>query len=286
MFELSRVFHVSHVVDDLDSAVTWYDKVFSPRLWQRSELFGTSLALLVVGDVVLMPMQPATAYSTAPGRFRDRFGPCLHSLALYVDRPTELIDQLRGRGLRLTGADGTELHSPQDEIWTQPRQTPVALEFFEPRPSMNDPRLEDAHWSSDYWREVHPLGIVSSHFTVVAADARAASEFFVDALGGKVIHEGVVAAYGTRSTFVALSRDIMIEVAEPTGPDSDASRDLRRQAAFHAVTFRVTDLQRAGDHLEASGVRTEERGPGHMALRREDCLGVNFRLTDRSPSTW
>ena len=286
MFELTRIFHVSHVVDNLDDAVIWYEKVFSPRLWRRSDLFGTSLALLVVGDVVLMPMQPPTAYPTAPGKFRDRFGSCLHSLALYVERPTELIDHLRGRGLRLTGADGTELHNPQDEIWTQPRQTPMVLEFFEARSSMNDPRLEDAHWSSDYWRETHPLGIISSHFTVVAADARVASEFFVDTLGGEVIHQGFVAAYRTQSTFVSLSRDITIEVAEPTGSDSDASRDLGRRAPFHAVTFRVADLRRAVEHLEANGVRTEARGAGHVALRREDCLGVNFRLTDRSVTSW
>jgi catechol 2,3-dioxygenase-like lactoylglutathione lyase family enzyme len=286
MFQLTRVFHVSHVVDDLDRAMTWYDKVFSTRLWQRSELFGTSLALLVVGDLVLMPMQPATAYSTAPGRFRDRFGPSLHSLALYVDRPTELIERLRDRGLRLTGADGGELRHAQDEIWTQPRQTPVLLEFFEPRASMNDPRLEDARWSPDYWRRIHPLGIIGSYFTVVAADAQAASEFFIDVLGGKVIHRGVVPGYGTQSTFVSLSRDVTIEVAEPTSSDGDASRDLRRQATFHAVTFRVTDLMRAVDHLEANGVRTEARGAGHVALRREDCLGVNFRLTDRDPSSW
>lgn len=286
MFELSRVFHVSHVVDDLDGASAWYDKVFSPQHWQRSELFGTSLALLVVGDLVLMPMQPTKAYPTAPGRFRDRFGPCLHSLALYVDRPTDLIDHLRGRGLRLTGADGTELRNPQDEIWTQPRETPVVLEFFEARPSMNDPRLVDPHWSADYWREIHPLGIVGSHFTVVAADGKAASEFFTGALGGTVVHEGTIGAYGTRSTFVSLGREITIEVAEPISPDSDAGRDLGRKATFHAVTFRVTDLQRAVDHLEARGVRTAARGPGHVALHPHDCQGVNFRLTDRNPPDW
>jgi catechol 2,3-dioxygenase-like lactoylglutathione lyase family enzyme len=92
MFQLPKVFHVSHVVDDLDAAVAWYRDVFSGRLWQRSELFGTAVALLVVGDVVLMPMQPTRAFPTAPGRFRERFGSRLHSLALYVDRPEALIE--------------------------------------------------------------------------------------------------------------------------------------------------------------------------------------------------
>ena len=35
MFELPRLFHVSHVVDDLDAAVAWYDEVFAPRQLAR-----------------------------------------------------------------------------------------------------------------------------------------------------------------------------------------------------------------------------------------------------------
>ena len=286
MFTLPKVFHVSHVVDDLDAAVAWYDDMFSPRVWQRSELFGTSLALLVVGDVTLMPMQPATGFPTAPGKFKERFGSCLHSLALYVEEPVALIDQLRARGLRLTGADGTELSNPQDEIWTPPRATPMLLEFFEPRASMHDPRLEEDDWSSSYWRDTHPLGIVSCCFTVVTADREGSTEFFVDALRGKVVHQQSATPYGTRSAFVALSDEVLIEVAEPIGPDSDAGRDLARRAAFHAVTFQVANLARAVGHVESKGVRTKGRGAGHVVLNPEDCLGVNFRLTDREVSAW
>jgi catechol 2,3-dioxygenase-like lactoylglutathione lyase family enzyme len=286
MFEFPKVFHVSHVVDDLDAAVAWYDEVFSPRRWQRSELFGTSLALLVVGDVVMMPMQPSGAVPTAPGRFRERFGQRLHSLAVYVDHPVDLIDHLRSLGLRLTGSDGTELRNPQDEIWTQPRQTPMLFEFFEPRPSMHDPRLEEEDWSSSYWRESHPLGITGACFTVVTADADVATRFFVEALRGKVVHERTVAPYGTRSAFVALNDEVMIEVAEPLGTDSDAGRDLAERATFHAVTFQVADLERAAGHVESKGIRTERPAPGHLALEPHDCFGVRFRLTDRDISAW
>jgi catechol 2,3-dioxygenase-like lactoylglutathione lyase family enzyme len=286
MFELPKVFHVSHVVDDLDAAVTWYEEMFSPRVWQHTELFGTSLALLVIGDVVLMPMQPTTDHPTAPGRFKERFGTCLHSLALYVDQPVALIDHLRSRGLRLTGSAGTELRDPQDEIWTQPRETPLLFEFFEPRPSMNDPRLEEHDWSSEYWRGTHPLGIVSCCLTLVTADGESATRFLVDALRGKVVHERSAVPYGTKSAFVALSDEVMIEVAEPIEADSDAGRDLARKATFHAVTFQVADLERAVAHVESKGVGVERPGPGHVVLNRNDCLGVNFRLTDRDVSAW
>jgi len=61
MFELTRVFHVSHVVDDLGKAMDWYRKVFAPEVWQETSLFGNQLALLAVGEVALMPMQPPPA---------------------------------------------------------------------------------------------------------------------------------------------------------------------------------------------------------------------------------
>ena len=59
MFQLPKIFHISHVVDELDDACRWYDDMFSPRVWQRSELFGVPLALLVVGAVVFMLLAPS-----------------------------------------------------------------------------------------------------------------------------------------------------------------------------------------------------------------------------------
>jgi catechol 2,3-dioxygenase-like lactoylglutathione lyase family enzyme len=234
----------------------------------------------------MMPMQPASAFPTAPGRFRERFGQRLHSLALYVDEPEDLISHLRSQGLRLTGSDGKELRNPQDEIWTQPRETPILFEFFQPRTSMNDPRLEEPDWSSTYWRDKHPLGITGACFTVVTADLDAATKFFVESLPGKVVEQHTVAEYGTRSVFVALSDEVMIEVAEPSGADTAAGRDLAQRATFHAVTFQVADFERAAGHVESKGVRTDRPGPGHLVLEPEDCFGVRFRLTDRAISSW
>jgi catechol 2,3-dioxygenase-like lactoylglutathione lyase family enzyme len=273
MFDFPRVFHVSHVVDDLDAAVAWYEDIFSPRVWNRTELFGTSLALLVVGDIVMMPMCPPPGVPTAPGRFKERFGQRLHSLALYVDQPVALIDHLRSQGLRLTGSDGRDLRDPNDE-------------FFQPRPSMDDPRLEDKAWSSTYWREEHPLAIQAATYTVVTGDLLAATQFFVDSLEGKVIEERTIAAYGTRSAFIALSDQVVIEVAQPLDRESAARRDLAAGGAFHAVTFRVSDLGRATSHVEGHDVGVEQPGAGHVVLDPADCHGLLIRLTDRDITDW
>jgi catechol 2,3-dioxygenase-like lactoylglutathione lyase family enzyme len=283
MSQFSKVFHVSHVVDDLGAAVAWYDDVFSPQVWQRTELFGTSLALLVVGDVVMMPMQPAPGAST--DRFKTRFGPRLHSLALYVDEPVPLIDHLRGQGYRLTGSAGTELDNPQDEIWTQPRETPMVFELFQPRESMDDPRINDPAWSPAFWRDEHPLRLQGGMYTCVTADAEKATAFLVDTFFGSVVRSAIT-PYGTDSTFVRLSDEVTIEVAQPVDSDSDAARDLDVGGNFHAVTFRVADLDRATAHFESQGVAAKLVAPGHVVLDRADTFGVLLRLTDRDVTAW
>jgi catechol 2,3-dioxygenase-like lactoylglutathione lyase family enzyme len=285
MFEIQQVFHVSHVVDDLDAAMAWYDDVFAPRVWQHTELFGTQLALLVIGDTVLMPMSSGPSVASSPARFRERYGQHLHSLALYVDEPVEMIEHLRGMGLRLTGSSGQELEDPRDEIWTQPRQSPVVLELFEPRESMEDPRHE-ADWSSSYWRTEHPLAIQGAWYTVVADDVPAATAFFEGALHGKVVHESADTPVATQSRFVALGDSVVLELARPLDPDSGAASDLAAGTTFHAVTFVVADLARAGEYVTGKGIRVTRPTDDVVVLDPADTLGVQFRLTASPFTTW
>ena len=160
------------------------------------------------------------------------------------------------------------------------------LEFFEPRPSMNDPRLQDPDGSARYWRDDHPMGVRSAFYTVVTSDLGSATDFFVGALRARVQREAVETPYGTVSTFVDLSDSVTVEVACPTDPSSAAARDLRDRATFHAVTFHVEDISRAAAHLRSHGVRATTPAPGHLALEPADCFGVNFRLTDREITGW
>jgi hypothetical protein len=244
---------------------------------------GTSLVLMAVGDVVMMPMQPRPGSST--DRYKTRLGQRLHSLALYVDEPVPLIDHLRGQGFRLTGSAGTELENPLDEIWTQPRESPMVFELFQPRESMGDPRINDPEWSSSYWRDEHPLGLESAFYTCVTPDVAAATKFFVDSFLGSVVHEAVT-PYGTQSAFVRLSDEVVIEAAQPIEPDGDAARDLDAGGRFHAVTYRVVDLDRAAAHFESKGVRSKQVAAGHVVLEPADTFGALLRLTDRDVTDW
>jgi catechol 2,3-dioxygenase-like lactoylglutathione lyase family enzyme len=286
MFNLGQVFHVSHVVTDLDAAVRWYEDVLSAQVWKRSEIGGLPLALLLVGDVSFMPMAPPVGWPGPARRFLDRYGPRLHSLALYVTEPEDLIEHLRSKGLRLTAYDGTELRDPRDEIWTQPRETPIVFEFFEPRESMGDPRVNDPTWTSSFSRDEHPMGVQGTHFTVLTSDRDAATGNLVDNFRGQVMHESNQTVHGTQSSFVGLGRDVVVEVAEPLDEESEVGRDLAAGGRFHAVTLHVRKLASALRYLQSRQVGVRQLGPGHAVLDRADTHGVLFHLSDRPVSDW
>jgi catechol 2,3-dioxygenase-like lactoylglutathione lyase family enzyme len=293
MFRLPKVFHVTHVVDDFDASLRWYEDVFAPRSgWGRptggeggdaGPLGPTRLALLSVGNTVMMPLRAAPGM--APERFRERMGQRLHSLALYVDDPQALIDHLTAQGHQLADYLGKPVTDPLGEIWTRPRQSPLVFEFFQPRERMGDPRYNDPAWSPSFWRDEHPLGIQGAFYTCVTADREAASRVLVEGLLGSVVHEAAT-PYGTESRFVQLSEEVTIEVAQPSDRSSRAAADLDAGGMFHAVTFRVGDLDRATEHFEANGIRTERVAPGHVAAEPADTLGMLLRLTDRDVADW
>jgi catechol 2,3-dioxygenase-like lactoylglutathione lyase family enzyme len=300
MFQLPKTFHVTHVVDDFDAAVRWYEDVFAPRSgWGRltagvggggqegaaaeGPLGSTRLALLSVGNTVMMPLRAAPGMG--PERFRERMGQRLHSLALYVDEPQALIDHLTAQGQHLVDYLGQPVTDPLGEIWTRPRESPLVFEFFQPREGMGDPRYNDPAWSPSYWRDQHPLGIQDAFYTCVTADGEAATRFLVEGLLGTVVHR-TETPYATRSSFVQLSDEVLVEVAQPVDQSSPAAVDLAAGGLFHAVTFRVRDLERATGHLEAKGVRTERVTAGHVTADPADTFGLLLRLTDRAAADW
>ena len=295
MFRLPRVFHITHVVDDFDDAMRWYREVFNTSSDrgnaagagtqgdQATQLGPNRLILFTVGTTVLMPLQAAPG--SAPDRYRERMGPRLHSLALDVLEPQDLVDHLTSLGYDLTNDMGGPVTDPREEIWTRPKQSPLLFEFFEPRDVLSVPKAADAGLTPSYWRDEHPLGLHGAHYTCVTDDSDKAAAFLVDGLHGRVLHEAET-AHGTRSLFVELSDQVMVEVARPVDPSGRAAADLTAGARFHAVTFRVGDLDRAVDHLEAKGIHTERVAAGHVVLEAADTLGMLLRLTDRDVVDW
>jgi catechol 2,3-dioxygenase-like lactoylglutathione lyase family enzyme len=294
VFQISRVFHLTHVVDDLDATLRWYDEVLGADLLSSPMRgpTGGNICLLVVGDLVVLPMSPA-AEDAGTLRFRQRFGQHLHSIAWFVEDPADLVDTLQGRGLALRDEFSRPLDGINHEIWTPPRQAPCLLEFFrspsDAGPGIatglpTDPRFEPG-WKP---KADHPLGITETAcLTVVSDEPERAAEFFTEALHGKVIAEVGETAWSTRSTFVQVGDFTVVEVAQPLDQTSEAGADLAANGGIlHAVTFRVGDLEAASDYLESKAMRVQRIGPHAATISSEDTFGLLVRLTDQPVTAW
>ncbi len=60
MFKIGKLFHLTHVVNDLDAVDKWYDDVFSCKRFYKGyeKLAGRDASLLVIGEVLMEPMTP------------------------------------------------------------------------------------------------------------------------------------------------------------------------------------------------------------------------------------
>ena len=287
MFQIGKLFHLTHVVDDLDAVDAWYDDVFSVRRFYRGyeKLAGREASLLVIGDVVFEPMMPARVEelrNLSVKRFHDRFGQHFHSIAWYVDDVNAISAALDGQGLRLYNLVGKQVEPPHETtaIWTHPRETYGQLEFALYADFIKDPRFEPG-WSAAPWRE-HPLGIVgASHIGVVVRDVAAAKQLYCDVLGGTLLVEEATPD-GGQSAFVAVGEDTVVELTQPSSPTSRAGRDLEQNGeGIHSIIFRTNDLARASEFLATKGMRPEQDGAHTIVLGPDQAFGMVLGFTER-----
>ena len=289
MFKIGKLFHLTHVVDDLDAVDKWYDEVFSVTRFYRGyeKLAGREASLIVIGDVVMEPMMPARGVelrNQSVKKFHDRFGQHFHSIAWYVDDVAAISEQLDRHGLRLFNILGKQVKPPHNAaaIWTHPRETFGQLEFALAGDYTIDPRLQAA-WSSAFWRERHPLGIQrASHITVVVRDVAAAKRLYCDVLGGKLIHEEESAGR-KRSAFAAVGEDSVIELAQPLSASSPEGRDMERNGeGIHALVFKTGDLAKAKEFLESKGLKPQVEDSDSIVLNQDQAFGMAIGFTRRS----
>jgi len=290
VFKIGKLFHLTHVVEDLDAVDAWYDDIFAvERFYKGFEKAATRHASLVVlSDIVMEPVQLAYevdgADQTPIGKFRTRFGQHYHSIAWYADDVPEGLARFAGAGIRLYDVKGRQvtLERPSPAIWTHPKDTHALLEFAPTGDYARDPRLKTG-WNDATWRN-HPLGIQrTSHVTVIFADVADADNVYRDALGGRLIHEEDVAGR-RRSRYYALGEDTVVEAAQPLSADCPEGRELAQNGeGVFAATFATSDLGKAGAFLESKGQRAtrDDDGAPSLVLGPDVAFGMRIELSER-----
>ncbi len=247
---------------------------------------------MLIADFPPEPMAPFTTRAGAEGnigRFRARFGPRYHSIAFYSTEIATAYERFRSRGVRLMGDGGGLLDSPPSRgaIYTHPRDTYGLIEIMEPRIAGRggapvgdvlgecyDPRLLGTH-DPGWWEREHPLGIRRTcHLSVLVDDVEAASNLYGAVLDGRPFQE---THDGADRIFMLVGTDTVVELHRPAAGTEEADHLDREGGMLWSVTFLVTDLERASDHLRATGtvpVTSEARDPHSdgRRVRRSLCL--------------
>jgi extradiol dioxygenase family protein len=281
MFRVGKLFHLAHLVEDLDAVDRWYDDVFGClRFYRRFEKAAQREAsLLVISDMVMEPIQPSSAPEAARtplARFKNRYGNRLHSIAWYVDDITALSAHLAERGIRQVGLQGEPITDPRKAVavWTHPKDTHALLEFCEPGFAA-DPRLDDG-WTDDRWAEDHPLRITrTAWITVVVDDLAHAAAVYGDALDGRLLHERTE-PNGTARAYYAVGEETVIEAVAPRPGDAspEGIDHATNGEGVHAIVFATADLDGATAFLRERGRRLEQAGPDTVFIDTADSFGL------------
>ncbi|HLW69683.1 MAG TPA: VOC family protein [Candidatus Binataceae bacterium] len=288
MFKIGKLFHLTHVVDDLAAVDRWYDEVFACHRFYHGyeKLAGRDASLIAIGEVIMEPMSPARVENLrnpSVKKFHDRFGQHFHSIAWYVDDVAAIAESLDQHKFRLFDIVGKQVKPPlkATAFWTHPRETPGQLEFALYGDFIPDPRMKP-DWSAASWRDDHPLGIErASHITVVVRDLPSARKLYVDVLGGKLIHEAESAGR-KRSAFIAVGEDSVVELVQPLSAKSAEARDLEENGeGIHALVFKTGNLSRARDFLRSKELRPQIDGEGALVLDRDQAFGMVIGFTER-----
>jgi hypothetical protein len=294
---VSELFHLMHVVDDIDAAQLWLDRLlqpvpFGPKGWSPFDKRWATLNR-VGDDLVYELMEPSKAEEDASfplPKFQARFGEHLHSLAWYVDAAEmgPLFEKIRGAGVRIARPDGV-LYGPDEVvdpppslIFTHPRDTfgQVELMVRDPDGPMRDPG-DRPDFRPDRWYEEHPGKLRRTRFTVGVSDLDRGLAFFEGMLGGtRFLDE---ASTDRQSTYVFVGTQTVVELARPTGEGSPLAVDLATNGELpHSVTIECGDLEGAERHVEGMGLGVIDRSGDAFTIDPKDAFNAVIIFTDRT----
>lgn len=285
MFSVGKLFHLGHLVEDLDAVDRWYDDIFGCVRYYRGyeRAARRDASLLVISDMCMEPIMPSSDPDDAGWplqKFKARFGNRLHSIAWYVDDIKACSAHLLDQGIRQVGLTGKPVTDPTKAvaIWTHPKDTHALLEFCEPN-FAPDPRL-DPGWSAQSWADEHPLRIQrTAYLTVLFERLEDAAAVYVDALDGTVL--ATVEEPGVkRASYIAVGEETVIEAVQPLDPTTPEGRDLAATGeGVHAIVFATADLPGASAFLIDKGQRLEDGGPDRFFVDQDDSFGLRVGFT-------
>jgi len=289
-FALNGLGQVILVTGDLPTARDFCAGVLGGELYYEgySPYEKRDASIYAVADLTIEPMAPSDEPGAAElpvGRFLQRFGPRLQSVAVCTTNPLELAEHLQHHGVKVVGPGGIALADVPAEgptaVYSHPRQSHFLIEFvdFDGEGGLmpGNPRRRD-DWDAGRWEREHPLGIVGmSHLTALVRDVDDALEFFTGVLDTPVLAD-VAEAAAQRTARIRLGTEAVIELLQPLDEASPEARSIERDGeGLGGLTLSVRDLDAAAEHLASRGIAAE-RTEQELRIDPAATAGADLRL--------
>lgn len=295
------MYHPSHHVPSLPEAEVWFERVFGRPSTRLATMMKDAppregyprdySTFTPIQDVLFDTIDPKAYVLLGVQRYKTVEQPHLKATGWYFEGIADVYRELKRHGIRAVSqldevAVGDEpptaAGSAMPLFFTLPEDAGLRYEIFPAIPFPLDPRIAP-DWTLPPPSEHDPLGIERcSHHTVLTTRPERALKLVVDALGGTVIHQGRDELRGTSATYVHLA-DGVLEYAVPdagTAAAEDLANDLPNDT-YHAITWKVADLERAARHLEANDVRVREQSEDTIITDPATSLGIPWGFTTR-----
>jgi hypothetical protein len=296
-FGVPMMFHPSHDVLSLPDAERWYARVFGRPSMSLESLIsklpprpGSGYppdysTFTLIGDVLFDTIDPKRYVIGGIQRLATVEEPHLRLISWYIEGMTEAYRALKRHGIRVTNqldelveGDDAPIAFGSDMPLMYSVAEDAGLRYaFSPPSAVTalDPRTAPG-WVVPQASLDDPLGIeCCSHHTILTNRPERGLKLHRDVLGGQVVHEGRNELLGAASTYVHLAGSI-IEFAVPDSGTA-AYQDWTRRApndTYHAVTWKVADLERAERHLKSQGVRIQWRSHDSIVTEPATSLGI------------
>jgi hypothetical protein len=284
----------NHRVLDLDVAERWLERVFKCSSISIAEVLSRGPTVradwpldysiyTLIREVFFCSWDLTRFVVDGQPLFGTVDEPHLADFACSIEGHAEAYRELKRHGIRVTNSLG-ELAEGDDPpagpndpapYSTLSEQTGLRYHFYPAGVFLADPR-SDPEWRLPPVSDQDPLGIERcSHHTILTGQPERPLRLFVDALGGNVVHAGRNDLLGSTSTYVHIGGSTL----EFAVPDSGTlARDdwLKSEPndAYHAITWKVLDLERVEHHLEAQAVRVRARSAETIVTEPATSLGV------------
>jgi hypothetical protein len=302
--QIPMMFHPSHDVFDLEEAERWYERVFGCQSTPLSALAAADKlpakqgsgyppdysTFTPIRDVLFDTIDPSRYVFKGEQKLPPITEPHLRMIVWYSEDMDGTYRTLREHDIRILNqmdeiVEGetapTSFGSKMPLMFTAPEDAGLRYGLFPPSfATILDPRMRPDWVLSSVAAE--PLGLERcSHHTILTDTPDRAVKFHT-ILGGDIVHEGRNDLLDASCTYIHLAGSV-IEIAIPD-PGTDAFRNWQKRApndTYHALTWKVADLDRAERHLAAEGVRIRARSPDTLITDPATSLGIPWGFTNK-----